>query len=173
MGALTDIDDQCIKLQEVLKDSVFGVYDVLQKNLTEVVDWHKMQIEQDDTIDGNLRLADYFAQCAEDNATIALMEYLKNNYPSKRVASVDWFSTECSEDGTIVHKPLCGVCAIRFKDRLELLLLMSSRVSVLIAKGGGGGGVHLKGHAGTLIIPPTLSMPWSHSLWMGLEYTNV
>ena len=128
VGALTD--DQCIKLQEVLKDSVFGVYDVLQKDLTEVVDWHKKLIEQDDMIDGNLRLADYFAQCAEDNATIALMKYLKNN-PSKRVASVDWFGTECSEDGTIVHKPLCGVCAIRFKDRLELLLLMSSRVSAL------------------------------------------
>ena len=79
-------------------------------------------------------LSDYFAQCAEDNATIALMKYLKNNYPSKKVASVEWFSTaaEWSEGGDFIkvtHKPLCGVCAIRFKDRLEQLL--SSQVSAL------------------------------------------
>ena len=73
------------------------------------------------------RIADYFAQCAEDNATIALMEYLESN-PSKKVASLDWFSTKWSK-GDAVDKPLCGVCAIRFKDRLEWLL--SSQVSAL------------------------------------------
>ena len=78
------------------------------------------------------RIADYFAQCAEDNATIALMKYLDNE-PSKKVTSVDWYSTctEGSESGNIKikHKPLCGVCDIRFKDRLEWLL--EHRVSVI------------------------------------------
>ena len=75
------------------------------------------------------RLADYFAQCAEDNATLALMEYLEDK-PSKKVTSVDWYSTERSESGNIKHKPLCGICDIRFKDRLEWLL--KHRVSVVI-----------------------------------------
>ena len=74
------------------------------------------------------RLADYFAQCAEDNATIALMKYLENA-SSKKVTSVDWYSTGLSESGSITHKPLCGVCDIRFKDRLEWLL--EHRVSVI------------------------------------------
>ena len=80
------------------------------------------------------RLGDYLAQCAEDNATVTLIKHLntKGKKLGKKVASVDWFGTELSKSGTIVHKPLCGVCAIRFKDRLEWLLLMSSRVSVLI-----------------------------------------
>ena len=72
------------------------------------------------------RIADYFAQCAEDNATIALMKYLEKK-PSKKVTSVDWYSTV--KDGEIKHKPLCGVCDIRFKDRLEWLL--EHRVSVI------------------------------------------
>ena len=75
------------------------------------------------------RIADYFAQCAEDNATLALMEYLEKK-PSKKVTSVDWYSTGLSENGNIKHKPLCGVCDIRFKDRLEWLL--EQRVSVVI-----------------------------------------
>ena len=78
------------------------------------------------------RLADYFAQCCEDNATIALMEYLEKN-PNKNVISVDWYSTVwCIESSKIQikHKPLCGVCNIRFKDRLEWLL--EHRVSVII-----------------------------------------
>ena len=72
----------------------------------------------------NLNTRALFAQCAEDNATIALILRMR---PNKKVTSVDWYSTV--KDFEIKHKPLCGVCDIRFKDRLEWLL--EHRVSVI------------------------------------------
>ena len=57
------------------------------------------------------------------------MKYLEDD-PSKKVTSVDWFNTKLDgEKIPCVHKDLCGVCAIRFQDRLEWLL--SSQVSAL------------------------------------------
>ena len=65
------------------------------------------------------RIADYYAQCAEDNATIELVKYCTNGH-TKKVKSVDWISTIFVDE--ILDKPLCPVCAIRFKDRLKYLL---------------------------------------------------
>eukprot|EP00047_Mylnosiga_fluctuans_P007394 m.253027 g.253027 ORF g.253027 m.253027 type:complete len:461 (+) comp18117_c0_seq1:61-1443(+) len=68
------------------------------------------------------RLADYFAQCAEDNASLEVHQYLKDPvHAAQHVASATWYSTELS--GTVAqHKPLCPVCFMRFIPRLKALL---------------------------------------------------
>jgi hypothetical protein len=72
-------------------------------------------------VDISSKIADAVAQCAEDNATLALVDHL-NHLEEKPVSvSIEWCATQ-RLSGEIEQKDLCFVCKERFQERLKELV---------------------------------------------------
>lgn len=70
------------------------------------------------------KIADLVARCAEDNATIKLLQLLDSGVIDQvSLKKVTWYSTTVRKsDEPASHLGLCPICAVRFEERLQELI---------------------------------------------------